>query len=102
MTAFPKRLLRALAEIGFIIFLFYTNLLMGAFTRFRRAENPASILAVLYALFTPANELIGLIGAVIGFFASKESGNDCFKNCKPDRATAQRVQSDRFPVLAYT
>jgi len=68
MPTLSRRLLRALAEITFIIFLFYTNLLMGEFTRFRRAEHAASVIAALYDLFTPANALIGLIGAVIGYF----------------------------------
>jgi len=68
MPTLSRRLLRALAEITFIIFLFYTNLLMGEFTRFRRAEHAASVIAALYDLFTPANALVGLIGAVIGYF----------------------------------
>jgi hypothetical protein len=68
MSTPSRRLLLALAEIGFIIFLFYTNLLMGEFTRFRRAEQAASIIAVLYDLFTPTNALVGLFGAVIGYF----------------------------------
>ncbi len=68
MSTSSRRLVRALAEIGFIIFLFYTNLLMGEFTRFRRAEHAASIIGVLYDLFTPVNALIGLTGAIVGYF----------------------------------
>ena len=68
MQTFSRRLLLALAEISFIVLLFYTNLLMGEFTRFRRAQQAASIMAVLNDLFTPTNALIGLLGAVIGYF----------------------------------
>ena len=68
MSTFPRKLLLALAEIGFIMFLFYTNLLMGQFTRSRSAAHAASMIAALYDVFTPANALIGLTGAVIGYF----------------------------------
>ena len=68
MSTFSRKLLLALAEIGFIMFLFYTNLLMGQFTLGRIAEHAANISTVLYDVFTPANALIGLIAAVIGYF----------------------------------
>jgi divalent metal cation (Fe/Co/Zn/Cd) transporter len=68
MATFSRKLLLALAEIGFIVFLFYTNLLMGQFTRTRSAAHAASIMAALYDVFTPANALIGLTGAIIGYF----------------------------------
>jgi len=60
--------LRALAEIGFIIFLFYTNLLMGQFTRSHAAQRVPGLLSAIYEILTPANAVIGLIGAIIGYF----------------------------------
>ena len=68
MRATSKKLLRALAEIAFIIFLFYTNLLMGEFTRARSVPHAPTILAALSNIFTPTNAIIGLIGAIIGYF----------------------------------
>ena len=68
MPHVSKKIVRALAEIGFIIFLFYTNLLMGEFTRSHSAEHGTTFLAALYDLFTPRNELVGLGGAIIGYF----------------------------------
>ena len=66
MSAIPKKILRALAEIGFIIFLFYTNLLMGEFTRLHNAQRTTLGFAI-WDIFTPTNALIGLIGAIIGY-----------------------------------
>ncbi len=68
MRAVSKKLLRALAEIAFIIFLFYTNLLMGEFTRARSMSHALTILAGLSDIFTPTNAIIGLVGAIIGYF----------------------------------
>jgi len=60
-----KKAIRALAEIAFIMFLFYTNLFMGEFTRSRHAP---SLLMAFFDLFTLTNALIGLAGAIIGYF----------------------------------
>ena len=68
MRATSKKLLRALAEIAFIIFLFYTNLLMGEFTRARSMPHALTILSGLSDIFTPTNAMVGLIGAIIGYF----------------------------------
>jgi len=68
MTAPSKKLLRALAEITFIIFLFYTNLLMGEFTRARSMPHAPTMLSALSDIFTPMNAVVGLIGAIIGYF----------------------------------
>ena len=68
MPVIPRKLLRAVAEIIFIIFLFYTNLLMGEFVRSRSKPNAPTLLAAAADILTPANALIGLIGAVIGYF----------------------------------
>jgi hypothetical protein len=58
-------LLRALVEIGFIIFLFYSNLLMGEFNR--AAGQGKTLSAALYDVLTPANFAIGLAAALIGY-----------------------------------
>ena len=68
MTPTSKTLLRAVAEVAFVIFLFYTNLLMGEFTRARSMPRALTILAGLSDIFTPTNAVIGLIGAIIGYF----------------------------------
>jgi len=68
VPAISKKILRALAEIIFIIFLFYTNLLMGEFIRSRSKPNAPALLSALADILTPTNALIGLIGAVIGYF----------------------------------
>lgn len=62
----PSRLiLRALIEIGFIIFLFYSNLLMGEFNR--SAGQNKTLTAALYDVLTPANFVIGLAAALVGY-----------------------------------
>jgi hypothetical protein len=56
---------RGIVEVAFIIFLFYSNLLMGEFT----ASNGAgkTIRFALRDIFTPANFLIAVISAMIGY-----------------------------------
>ncbi len=58
---------RALLEIGFIIFLFYANLLMGEFTV--SSGHNKTLLAALHDLFTPMSMIIALVSALIGFAA---------------------------------
>ena len=67
MPAISKKIGRALAEILFIVFLFYTNLLMGEYIRSRSAPHAPAFLSALADVFTPTNALIGLIGAFIGY-----------------------------------
>ncbi len=62
---FSKKIIRALAEIAFIMLLFYTNLFMGQFTRSR---HPTGILIAFLDLFTFTNAVIGLLGAIAGYF----------------------------------
>jgi len=57
--------LRAVIETGFIIFLFYSNLLMGEFTRANGAGK--SFGAALADIFTPTNFAIGVVSALIGY-----------------------------------
>lgn len=61
-----KALGRALTEIGFIVFLFYSNLLMGEYMR----SGPARTKGLLWALsdiLTPENFAIAMIAALIGY-----------------------------------
>lgn len=62
-----SRTLRALVEIGFIIFLFYSNLLMGEFNRSSRKSLPAA----LHDIITPASFAIGLTAALIGYLVAE-------------------------------
>ena len=56
---------RALVEIGFIIFLFYSNLLMGDFTH-RNAQGKGLVSAVI-DIFTITNFVVAVICALIGY-----------------------------------
>jgi len=58
---------RALIETGFIIFLFYANLLMGEFTRSGNAHQH-SLLWGIEDVFTVENFEIAVIAAIIGYF----------------------------------
>jgi hypothetical protein len=57
---------RAAIEIGFIIFLFYTNLLMGEFTGAGNGQSKGMAWA-LNDIFTASNFAIALIGAFVGY-----------------------------------
>lgn len=57
---------RALIEIGFIMFLFYSNLLMGEFTRSNGAHGK-SLLSAIGDIFTLVNFDIGIVAAIIGY-----------------------------------
>ena len=57
--------LRAVIEIAFIVFLFYSNLLMGEFTV---ANGRGKTLAAALAdIFTATNFLIAILSALIGY-----------------------------------
>ena len=56
---------RAVVEIGFIIFLFYSNLLMGEFTRGGMAKR--TFTAALYDIVDVRTFGIALAAASIGF-----------------------------------
>lgn len=61
-----KAIWRALIEVGFIVFLFYSNLLMGEFSR--SGKGPAMGLAWAVAdIFTLANFAIAIAAALIGY-----------------------------------
>ena len=56
---------RATVEIGFIVFLFYSNLLMGEFTR---ANGQGKSLAFAIAdIFTAPNFAIAVISGLLGY-----------------------------------
>ena len=56
---------RALVEIGFIVFLFYSNLLMGDFTH-GNARGKTLLSAVL-DIFTYTNFIIAIVCALMGY-----------------------------------
>ena len=58
---------RAIVEIAFIVFLFYSNLLMGEFT----AQNGRgkSLIAGFIDILTVTNLTIALVSAVLGYLA---------------------------------
>jgi hypothetical protein len=56
---------RAIVEVAFVIFLFYSNLLMGEFTRSNgRAKTMAF---ALHDIFTATNFMIAVISGLIGY-----------------------------------
>jgi hypothetical protein len=59
------RVLRAMIEIVFIMFLFYSNLLMGEFDR--AAGRGKTLAVAIDDIFTPANFIIGLSAALVGY-----------------------------------
>ena len=61
-----KNVWRAVTEVGFIIFLFYSNLLMGEFERSGAARDRGFAWAVA-DVFTAANFGIALVAALIGY-----------------------------------
>ncbi len=61
-----KNLWRALIEVAFIIFLFYSNLLMGEFERSGMGQKKGIAWAI-GDILTLANFEIALIAALIGY-----------------------------------
>jgi hypothetical protein len=64
----PQRLAplwRAVIEIAFIVFLFYSNLLMGEFTSTNQGGK--SLAFALRDIVTPTNFTIAIISALIGY-----------------------------------
>jgi len=56
---------RAVVEIGFIIFLFYSNLLMGEFNATNQRGKTLTV--AFHNIFTLRNFLIANISALIGY-----------------------------------
>ncbi|HWO38337.1 MAG TPA: hypothetical protein VNO32_56925 [Candidatus Acidoferrum sp.] len=61
-----KNVWRALIEIAFIIFLFYSNLLMGEFERSGMGQRRGLAWAIA-DVFTSANFEIAAVAALIGY-----------------------------------
>ena len=61
-----KNVWRAVIEAGFIIFLFYSNLLMGEFERSGMGQT-RGIAWAIGDVFTAANFEIAMIAALIGY-----------------------------------
>ena len=54
-----------MVEVGFIIFLFYSNLLMGEFTRSNYQGK--SLAFAVQDIFTVANFIVAIISGLIGY-----------------------------------
>jgi len=69
MTAERKNapLLRAFIEMSFIIFLFYSNLLMGEFTR-SKIDGGRKFWPALIDIFSIYNFVIAIVASIIGYF----------------------------------
>jgi hypothetical protein len=63
------QLLRAVIEVAFIIFLFYSNLLMGEFTG-QNGQGKTLVFA-LHDILTGTNFLIAMVSAMIGYAVSE-------------------------------
>lgn len=61
-----KSFWRAVIEVGFIVFLFYSNLLMGEFERSGLGQR-RGIAWAMADVFTAANFEIAMIAALIGY-----------------------------------
>jgi hypothetical protein len=61
-----KSIWRAVIEIGFIVFLFYSNLLMGEFERSGNGREKGFTWALI-DIFTFTNLEIALLAALIGY-----------------------------------
>jgi len=61
-----KSVWRALVEVGFIIFLFYSNLLMGELERSGPGRNKGLVWAI-GDIFTSANFAVAVVAALIGY-----------------------------------
>jgi len=60
-----KVFFRAVIEVFFIIFLFYSNLLMGEYNKFGNGRK--GLLFALTDVFTAANFMIAIIAAIVGY-----------------------------------
>jgi hypothetical protein len=61
-----NNLWRAVVEVGFIIFLFYSNLLMGEMERTASGRN-RGLWWELRDIFTGKNFLVAVIAALVGY-----------------------------------
>ena len=61
-----KPIWRVVVEVAFIVFLFYSNLLMGEFTGVNGQGKTFAF--ALHDIVTPTNFLIALVSALIGYW----------------------------------
>jgi len=61
-----KNVVRAFIEIAFIVFLFYSNLLMGEFERSGMGRTKGLVWA-LADMFTATNLVIAALAALVGY-----------------------------------
>jgi hypothetical protein len=61
-----KTIWRVIVETAFVVFLFYSNLLMGEFTRSGKGQSMGFAWAIA-DIVTPANFAIAVIAALIGY-----------------------------------
>jgi len=61
-----KTISRAVLEAGFIVFLFYSNLLMGEFERSGMGQKMGLAWAI-HDVFTAANFTIAAVAALVGY-----------------------------------
>ena len=61
-----QALLRAIIEVGFIVFLFYSNLLMGEYTGTGKGQQYGLSWAI-HDIFTVKNFLLAIFAAVVGY-----------------------------------
>jgi len=61
-----KKVFRAIIEVGFVIFLFYSNLLMGEFERSGSGRSKGLVWAI-EDIFTAPNFKIAAVAALIGY-----------------------------------
>jgi hypothetical protein len=61
-----KAIWRAMIEVGFIVFLFYSNLLMGEFSHSGKGQEMGLAWAIADIL-TPANFSIAMTAALMGY-----------------------------------
>jgi hypothetical protein len=66
VRAMNKNVWRAVIEVGFIVFLFYSNLLMGEFERSGMGTKRGVVRAI-EDVFTAANFEIAAIAAIVGY-----------------------------------
>ena len=59
------RVVRAVIEVVFILFLFYANLLMGEFTRSNARGKTLAF--AMHDIVTPKNFIIAMITAIVGY-----------------------------------
>ena len=61
-----KKIGRAIVEVGFIVFLFYSNLLMGEYERSGLAKSKGLVWAIRDVI-TEDNLIIALSAALVGY-----------------------------------